>query len=73
MTHKIWNDPPTLADVRWEGSVLCLDIPKDPAEELERIASERYGIGLEDLIRCYLYWIVENPEDFKKWISQWME
>ena len=65
------NDPLHPADVRWEGSVLCIDMPTDLAEELEEISSGKYGISFEDMIRRYLYWIVENPDDFKKWISQW--
>ncbi len=67
------NDPLHLADVHWTDSVLCIDLPTDLTEELEQIASERYGIDLEDMIRCYLDWIVEDPDEFKKWILQWKE
>ena len=65
------NDPLHPVDVRWEGAVLCLDMPADLVQDLERIASGKYGISLEDIICCYLYWIVEHPDDFKEWISQW--
>ena len=73
MTNKIWNDLPHPADVRWEDSVLRIDMPTDLAEELEQITLEKYGVFIADMIRYYLFWIVEKPDEFKKWILQWKE
>ena len=54
----------------WTEDGVCVEMPEDLMEELERILRERYGIGLREVLRQYLRWIAEKPEEFTRWVKE---
>ncbi len=57
-------------NVWWTEDGICVEMPEDLLTDLEAISMERYGIGIEELLREYIRWIVEKPGEFREWIKE---
>ncbi len=55
---------------RWTSDGICVEMPEEMAEELQNILMNRYGISIEEALRQYFQWIVEKPDEFRKWIKE---
>lgn len=53
----------------WTEDGICVEMPENLMTELEAILMNRYGIGIEEALRQYIRWIVEKPEEFRKYLS----
>ena len=47
-----------------------IKLETDIYEGLNKIASEDYGVTIEELTQRFINWAVTNPEDFKKWAEE---
>ncbi len=47
-----------------------IKLETDIYEGLNKIASEDYGVTIEELTRRFINWAVTNPEAFKKWAEE---
>ncbi len=54
----------------WTKDGLYVEMPDDMAAELEEILMSQYGVGIEKALRQYIRWMVEKPDEFKKWIEE---
>ena len=54
----------------WTEDGICVEMPDDLMAELESILMDRYGIGIEEALRQYIRWTVENPKEFAQWVKE---
>ena len=54
----------------WTEDGFCVQIPEEMEAELKKILMEHYGISIEEALRQYMHWIVEKPDEFRKWVEE---
>lgn len=65
------DENPIQVDETEEG--YSITVEQEVYDAINRILLEEFNVSFEEMFTKFIYWMVENPEDFEVWIKEAMK